>query len=93
MTDMSRASASKTVAKSASGQRRRIQDAAARAFINGTSEKVTLHPRDMKVALGPEHVLGRGSGSGAHGKSGSSRHRADRQSVRQQLRDLGQSDE
>jgi hypothetical protein len=46
---------------------------------------VTLHPRDLKVAMGPEHVLGR-IGSGAHGKSGRARNRAERQSARASLR-------
>jgi len=72
--------------KSKSSKRHRKQSAEARAFINGTADKVTLRPRTIKTALGPEYVLSRGSGTGAHGKVGRARNRAERKSARQQLR-------
>jgi hypothetical protein len=76
--------ANKVHASKRGGRRTRVS-ADARAFINGTAESVSIRAADLKVALGPEHVLARG-GSGAHGKVGRARTRAERAHARKSLR-------
>jgi hypothetical protein len=66
--------------------RTKRHSAEAREFINGTSDKVTISIDPRKVPKGPEHVLSRGKGTGVMGKTGKSKHRADRKAARQALR-------
>ena len=60
--------------------------AEARSFINGKSDKVTLHLDPTKIPKGPEYALQRAKGGGVHGKVGRDKHRAERKATRQALR-------
>jgi hypothetical protein len=61
-------------------------DAQARAFVNGTVERAVISIDPRKIPRGPGFVLGRSSGTGAHGKSGRARSRHERQEARRELR-------
>lgn len=66
-------------------RKRKLSDEA-KAFIAGRTNKFSLPTQLTQVARGPEFVLGRSRGTGAHGKRGKALHRSERKAVKLTLR-------